>query len=437
MMRRSEMWSECLAIVKDFYFAIQDSIQNKIRRRYEFEVQINAPREMVWQAMWSAGNLSQYLPVSYRVEPLNGSKEGFQVRFRIFQDMFSCPFQIIEKKDGEAILAAHLEDESVVSHENNARPLDSGPQEDASGTDFSSSQLVAVALEEEDQATRLRQFYEFKFEGFWSRIYKPLLTRWLVRHFKSRCEQEQCVVSEMDNNDIMLCAASGAIAFFGCWYFYDLSWAIVVLMALSTHEFGHVLAIRSLGMRVSGLHFVPFIGGLYLSKSKFGNHFHSAFSFLMGPAMGLIPTLGLFGLFLATENLTLGIAAALFALINLINLAPVEPIGGGQILRAIIGSLPQRDAVSAGWAILTTGFALALYEQSYIFAAIVAFATYQIWDFSDEFQSDEQQAQIQAQIMSPAQLSAVALGAVLVAFLHGLILMQSIRNPLIAGFLGF
>ena len=427
------MWSECLAIVKDFYFAIQDSIQNKIRRRYEFEVQINAPREMVWQAMWSAGNLSQYLPVSYRVEPLNGNREGFQVRFRFFQDMFSCPFQIIEKKDGEAILAAHIEDEADIRRTETSQPVDQEPQEQDGEIDYSSNQLVAVALEDDDQSTRLRQFYEFKFEGFWSRIYKPLLTRWLVRHFKSRCEQEQGAVSELDTNDIMLCAASGAIAFFGCWYFYDLSWAIVVLMALSTHEFGHVLAIRSLGMRVNGLHFIPFIGGHYLSKSNFASHFQSAFCFLMGPAMGLIPTLGLFGLFLLTENLSLGIAAALFALINLINLAPVEPMGGGQILRAIIGSLPRRDANSAGWAILTIGFALALYEQSYILGAIVAFATYQIWDFSDEFESHEEQAQI----MSPAQLSSVALGAVLVAFLHGLVLMQSIRNPLIADFLGF
>ena len=86
----------------------------------------------------------------------------------------------------------------------------------------------------------------------------------------------------------------------------------------------------------------------------------------MGPALSLIPTLGLLAIYSATGDIHLRQAAESFAVINAANLLPIYPLDGGLILNALIGSVSRKSALIAGWIGILAGLGLATYLQSFL-----------------------------------------------------------------------
>jgi Zn-dependent protease len=120
---------------------------------------------------------------------------------------------------------------------------------------------------------------------------------------------------------------------FGLWFGWI--FAGLILIALIIHEFGHLLAFRLVGQPWGRLVFLPFLGALAMPRLSFASDGQQAFAALMGPAfsmLALLPAAILLALDAPVPHWLLQLTGVI-AVLNLFNLAPVEPLDGGVALR--------------------------------------------------------------------------------------------------------
>ncbi len=154
-------------------------------------------------------------------------------------------------------------------------------------------------------------------------------------------------------------ALAGLIWFFtGEWLF-----ALAAVVGVIVHEYGHVLAMNRFGMGPARIHIVPFFGGLAWPARAERSEWDGVRVSLAGPAFGLLACVPFVAGFYATGDRTWVLAAALIALINLVNLAPAPPLDGSKALGPILARLhPMLEkaglvviALMVLWWGLTTG----------------------------------------------------------------------------------
>lgn len=171
--------------------------------------------------------------------------------------------------------------------------------------------------------------------------------------------------------------------------------ALVLLVILVIHEFGHWLAFRMSGHPAPRIMLIPFLGGVATGNHPHKTHFDEAFCALMGPAFSILPVAALLifvaamappgltvipGWILASQYLDepakyITVAAPLllaFGALNALQMLPILPLDGGQVLRAMVHSA---NAVWARRVLLLaagTGILGFLWMGNYILAAIAA-----------------------------------------------------------------
>ncbi len=134
---------------------------------------------------------------------------------------------------------------------------------------------------------------------------------------------------------------TGLVTFvaFGFWF----GWfaAVILVVALFVHEFGHLLAFRLIGQPWGRMVFLPFLGALAVPRLSYHSQAESVFSALMGPGFSLIiPAAAALAVFSGSDIGPLLIKVALVtAALNLFNLLPVEPLDGGVALRSMLAKL--------------------------------------------------------------------------------------------------
>lgn len=131
-------------------------------------------------------------------------------------------------------------------------------------------------------------------------------------------------------------AALGGFLWFllGHWVF-----GLAGVVGIWVHEYGHVLAMNRFGMGPARIHIVPFLGGLAWPARPETSEWDGVRVALAGPAFGLLAMIP----FLAA-GYGLGVpeyflAAAMIALINLVNLAPAPPLDGSRALGPILARI--------------------------------------------------------------------------------------------------
>lgn len=129
--------------------------------------------------------------------------------------------------------------------------------------------------------------------------------------------------------------ALGAASFGGYALLIDWRFAVCILVLIGLHEYGHVWAMRRMGMATRGFYFIPFLGGVAVPESAFPTAWAEGYVAIMGPIWGLFVSAITFGIFLATESPVFAVAAAWMAFVNLINLIPLYPLEGGRIVHAL------------------------------------------------------------------------------------------------------
>lgn len=141
-------------------------------------------------------------------------------------------------------------------------------------------------------------------------------------------------------------------------YSWLFSWefALLLLMSLVIHEYGHVWAMRSVGIPTRGFYLIPFVGGAAVPERAFGSRLDELFVALAGPAFGLAQAALFYVLYVAYGHPLLGAAAGWVAVLNLVNLIPITPLDGGRIVKCATMSIGSR----AGMSMLLAGILFAV-----------------------------------------------------------------------------
>lgn len=126
-------------------------------------------------------------------------------------------------------------------------------------------------------------------------------------------------------------------------YAYLLTWqfATVIMIALFVHESGHVWAMRRRNIKTKGFYFIPCIGGAAVPSEAFKTREDEAYVAIMGPVWGFGLALLVLILYFFSGMPMLAAAASWMAMINLLNLLPINPLDGGRIIKSIVFSASQ------------------------------------------------------------------------------------------------
>lgn len=166
-------------------------------------------------------------------------------------------------------------------------------------------------------------------------------------------------------------------------YGWLVSWkfACALLTLVFLHECGHAFAMRRCGLKVRGIYFIPFFGGVAVGEGHAATRLENAYIALNGPVWGT----ALAVLCLAAYGLTggrrpeLAALAAWGALINAFNLLPIVPLDGGRLLEHISRSWDAKLAARAVGASLMLGGALSYLAGLELLVLMVLLGA---WEFS-------------------------------------------------------
>ena len=107
----------------------------------------------------------------------------------------------------------------------------------------------------------------------------------------------------------------------------------LLIAILVFHEYGHLRAMKSFGMKTKGMYLIPFVGGVAVGE-KATTYWQETYISMQGPVFGLYMTLLAWLAYAMTDWALLGALASFSALINVFNLLPIYPLDGGHVIKA-------------------------------------------------------------------------------------------------------
>ncbi len=163
-------------------------------------------------------------------------------------------------------------------------------------------------------------------------------------------------------------------------YSWMFSWqfAVILIVSLVIHEYGHVWAMRTVGIPTRGFYLIPFVGGAAIPERAFASRLEETFVAIAGPVFGLIQAVLLYGLFVATGHPFFGAVAAWVAVLNLFNMIPISPLDGGRMIKAATMSVGS----GLGMAVLLAGVLVAVagmvWLKSWILGLVVVLSIFEL-----------------------------------------------------------
>jgi stage IV sporulation protein FB len=159
----------------------------------------------------------------------------------------------------------------------------------------------------------------------------------------------------------------GSLAFFlliGYLFFKDLTWILVLTGVVVFHELGHFVAMKIYKYQELGMFFIPLLGAYVSGTKQEVSQKQSAIILLAGPVPGIF--LGVLLHFLSVQfDLNFWEKVAwIMIFLNVLNLLPVYPLDGGQLLHRlflddynILGKIfVILSAALMSWIAISSGF---------------------------------------------------------------------------------
>lgn len=147
----------------------------------------------------------------------------------------------------------------------------------------------------------------------------------------------------------------------GYYVFKSLNILLLITAVVIIHEMGHFLAMKAFRYKDLGIFFIPLLGAYVSGSKREVSQLQSAIILLAGPLPGIL--IGMIFYFFAEQNPLLDIAgisfytiANLFVFLNLLNLFPVYPLDGGQLLNRVF--LDEEKWISKLFVFLSAAFML-------------------------------------------------------------------------------
>jgi stage IV sporulation protein FB len=145
----------------------------------------------------------------------------------------------------------------------------------------------------------------------------------------------------------------------GYYIFHSFKMLLMITAIVMFHELGHFFAMKFFRYKDLGIFFIPLLGAYVSGTKREVSQKESAIILLAGPLPGII--VGIIMYLLYESNPLLDIAgisyysiSLLLIILNLINLIPVYPLDGGQLLNRVF--LDEESWISKGFVFLSAGF---------------------------------------------------------------------------------
>jgi Zn-dependent protease len=156
-------------------------------------------------------------------------------------------------------------------------------------------------------------------------------------------------------------------------YYLFKQWEILLLITaiVMIHELGHFFAMKYIHYKDLGIFFIPLLGAYVSGTKREVSQKQSAIILLAGPLPGIIIGISLFllddyGYVHQFAGIPLTRVAMLFIILNLLNLLPIYPLDGGQLLNRVF--LDEESIWSRIFIFLSVGlmawFAISMYTSS-------------------------------------------------------------------------
>lgn len=154
-------------------------------------------------------------------------------------------------------------------------------------------------------------------------------------------------------------------------YFFNQNWTLVVVLTAVVifHELGHFVAMKIYKYQDLGMFFIPLLGAYVSGTKQEVSQKQSAIILLAGPIPGIFIGIVLHFLSVSIDNSFLENTAWIMIFLNVLNLLPVYPLDGGQLLHRlflddynILGKIfVVLSAALMSWIGITSGFYFLLF----------------------------------------------------------------------------
>lgn len=173
----------------------------------------------------------------------------------------------------------------------------------------------------------------------------------------------------------------GLVAASAASYVYLFTWqfAAVILVSLFVHESGHAWAMKRCGMQVKGMYFIPFLGAAVVSEGSFKSRWGEAFIALAGPVWGMSLAIAAAVVYETTGEPMWAALAGWMAMLNLLNLLPINPLDGGRVMKSVAFSVNTKAGLYMllGGTLIAAGAAFLL--QSVLFGVLAVIGGFELW----------------------------------------------------------
>lgn len=163
-----------------------------------------------------------------------------------------------------------------------------------------------------------------------------------------------------------------------------LGWQVglIFVALLVLHELGHLISFRMIGQPWGKIIFLPFLGGVAVSRVPHLRLADDAFCAIMGAGLSivaLVPAVlvSLYDIGSPGFQSAAFVMAAIAGALNLLNLLPVFPLDGGRVLRAVLQSLLPDHVRSSMFFTAVAVAAAGVYFKNPVLAAIAVVAFFQ------------------------------------------------------------
>lgn len=187
----------------------------------------------------------------------------------------------------------------------------------------------------------------------------------------------------------------------GYYFFHSFNMLLLITIIVVFHELGHFIAMKAFRYKDLGIFFIPLLGAYVSGSKREVSQRESAIILLAGPLPGIIAGIIFYLLYLQNPFLSIaGIPyytiAILFLFLNIINLLPVYPLDGGQLLNRVF--LDEESIISKIFVWLSIGALIwfALYGMGRPFYPLLIFPAMLIMRMFGDSKLDEVEKKVEA-----------------------------------------
>jgi len=168
---------------------------------------------------------------------------------------------------------------------------------------------------------------KLKRKSAWSKLMMPLV---IAMKFLGKALSVSAKLTK-----IVLAGTSFAL------YAYMFTWkfALVIMVQLFIHEYGHIWAMKRCGIKTKGIYFIPFFGGAAVASEAFKTRWDEVYVAMMGPVFGFMCAIASYAMWIYAGQAFYAAAASWMAMLNVINLIPINPLDGGRVMKSLMFSV--------------------------------------------------------------------------------------------------